>query len=79
MGALKERREKDMLLHNSEMKDLLRMINHEEKVKEFIQIKSYERNEFKVEKAKRIKVQCRFSCLETPIEALIQYKLVSMD
>ena len=59
MAALKERREKDMQMHNSEMKDLLRMISHDEKIKEFIQIKSNERLEYKQEKARRIKLRCR--------------------
>ena len=59
MGALKERREKDMQTHNSEMKDLLRMISHDEKIKEFIQIKSNERGEYKQEKARRIQQRCR--------------------
>ncbi|KAI0241842.1 Coiled-coil domain-containing protein 63 [Lamellibrachia satsuma] len=59
MAALKERREKDMQMHNSEMKDLLRMISHDEKIKEFIQIKSNERSEYKQEKARRIKQRCR--------------------
>jgi len=74
MAALKERREKDMQLHNSEMKDLLRMISHDEKIKEFIQIKSNERSDFKVEKAKRIKLQCKCLSLHTPIEALIHVR-----
>ena len=53
MATLKERREKDMQLHNSEMKELLRIINHDEKMKEFIRIKNNERTEYKQEKAKR--------------------------
>ena len=69
MGALKERREKDMQTHNSEMKDLLRMISHDEKIKEFIQIKSNERGEYKQEKARRIQQRCRllFCCTHSRI------------
>ncbi|KAK2177505.1 hypothetical protein NP493_594g00019 [Ridgeia piscesae] len=54
MATLKERREKDMQLHNSEMKELLRIISHDEKCKEFIRIKNNERTEYKLEKAKRV-------------------------
>ena len=43
-----------MQLHNSEMKELLRIISHDEKCKEFIRIKNNERTEYKLEKAKRV-------------------------
>ena len=54
-SALKERNEKDQSLHESEMKDLMRTIFHDNKVKEFMAIKGSDRMEYKVEEAAKRK------------------------
>ena len=55
MNALKERNEKDQSLHDAEMKDLMRTISHDNKVKEFMAIKASDRMEYKVEEAAKRK------------------------
>ncbi|XP_033761786.1 coiled-coil domain-containing protein 63-like [Pecten maximus] len=49
MIALKERSEKDMAQHEVEMKDLQRIINHDNKLKQFLVFKAHDRAEFKEE------------------------------
>ncbi|XP_060078678.1 coiled-coil domain-containing protein 63-like [Ylistrum balloti] len=49
MIALKERSEKDMAQHEVEMKDLQRIINHDNKLKQFLLFKAHDRAEFKDE------------------------------
>lgn len=49
MIALKERSEKDICQHEIEMKDLLRIIDHDNKLKEFMMVKSNDRTEYKEE------------------------------
>ncbi len=51
MEALKERNEKDAHSHEAEMKDLNRRIAHDDKIKEFMMIKSDDRAELKAEEA----------------------------
>ena len=51
MQALKERMDKDRQTHNVEMKELQRIISHDNRVKEFMKVKSNDRNEFKAEEA----------------------------
>ena len=56
MQALKERSEKDQGQHDMEMKDLLRMIAHDNKIKQFMGIKASDRADFKAEEqAKKAK------------------------
>ncbi len=49
MAALQERNEKDIITHEAEMKDLRRRIDHDEKIKEFMLVKSDDRTELKSE------------------------------
>ena len=49
MIALKERSEKDIAQHESEMKDLQRVIHHDNKLKEFFNAKSNDRALYKEE------------------------------
>ena len=45
MMLLKEKADKDLQLHNAEMKELVRVIDHDRKLKEFMGIKGQERQE----------------------------------
>ena len=45
MIILKEKADKDMQQHNTEMKELIRIIDHDRKLKEFMGIKGQERQE----------------------------------
>ena len=45
MIILKEKADKDMQQHNTEMKELVRIIDHDRKLKEFMGIKGQERQE----------------------------------
>ena len=47
--ALKERNDKDMAQHETEMKDLQRIIKHDNKLKEFMGIKVHDRADLKEE------------------------------
>ena len=49
MMALKERNDKDMAQHETEMKDLQRIIKHDNKLKEFMGIKVHDRADLKEE------------------------------
>ncbi|XP_055957774.1 coiled-coil domain-containing protein 63 [Patella vulgata] len=49
MVALKDRNEKDQFQHEVEMKELQRIIDHDNKLKEFMMIKSSDRADFKEE------------------------------
>lgn len=53
--ALKERIDKDRQQHDSELKDLLRTISHDNKVKGFMGVKASDRMEYKVEEAAKKK------------------------
>ena len=45
MMALKEKGDKDLAQYNTELKELMRIIEHDRKLKEFMRIKSEERAE----------------------------------
>jgi len=45
MHSLRERSERDMNQFNSELKDLLRVIDHDKKLREFMRTKMEERSE----------------------------------
>ena len=45
MMALKEKAEKDLQQHNAEMKELVRIIHHDRKLREFMNTKTKERQE----------------------------------
>ena len=45
MMALKEKADKDLTQYNTELKELMRIIEHDRKLKEFMRIKSEERAE----------------------------------
>lgn len=49
MIALKERSDKDMAQQEIEMKELLRIIKHDDKLKEFMGIKAHDRADLKEE------------------------------
>ena len=49
MMALKERSDKDVAQHEIDLKDLLRVIEHDDKLKEFMGIKANDRHELKEE------------------------------
>ncbi len=51
MQALQERTENDWQQHNAEMKDLQRMISHDNKIKDFMKVKASDRAELKAEEA----------------------------
>ncbi len=56
MSALRERSEKDQTQYNLELKELKRIIDHEQKLKAFMSTKAQERTEVKaLEAAKRKK------------------------
>ena len=56
MSALRERSEKDQTQYNLELKELKRIIDHEQKLKAFMSTKAQERAEVKaLEAAKRKK------------------------
>ena len=55
MAALKERSEKDQQQHDAEMKDLLRTISHDNKIKAFMNAKASDRHEYKAEEAAKKK------------------------
>ena len=58
MAALAERSEKDQKQHDAEMKDLLRTISNDNKIKTFMKQKANDRHEFKAEEAAKKKSQC---------------------
>lgn len=43
MLALKEKADKDLLQYNMELKELMRIIDHDRKLKEFMRVKGEER------------------------------------
>jgi len=45
MATLKDRAEKDMQQHNAEMKELIRVIDYDRRLREFMNVKSKEREE----------------------------------
>ena len=45
MIALKEKADKDLVQYNMELKELMRIIDHDRKLKEFMRIKGEERTE----------------------------------
>ena len=45
MMMLKEKAEKDLQQHNAEMKELVRIIDHDRKLREFMNTKTKERQE----------------------------------
>ena len=51
MAVLQEKNEKDIINHETEMKDLRRKIDHDDKIKEFMLIKADDRGELKAEEA----------------------------
>ena len=51
MAVLQEKNEKDVINHETEMKDLRRKIDHDDKIKEFMLIKADDRVELKAEEA----------------------------
>ena len=51
MAVLQEKNEKDIINHETEMKDLRRKIDHDDKIKEFMLIKADDRAELKAEEA----------------------------
>lgn len=59
MLALKERSEKDIAQQEVEMKELYRIIDHDNRLKEFMMFKTCERTEFKEEEEAK-KKKCKF-------------------
>ena len=54
MSALRERSEREQTLYGFEIKELKRIIDHDQKLKDFMAVKSQERTEMKaIEAAKR--------------------------
>ena len=51
MMALKERNEKDLAQYSNEYKELMRIIDHDAKLKAFMNMKSQERSELEEEEA----------------------------
>ena len=49
--ALKERNEKDLAQYSNEYKELMRIIDHDAKLKAFMNMKSQERSELEEEEA----------------------------
>lgn len=45
MSLMKDKEEKDKLQLNTELKELIRVIDHDKKLKEFMKVKTQERNE----------------------------------
>lgn len=58
MLALKERSEKDIAQQEVEMKELYRIIDHDNRLKEFMMFKACERTEFKEEEESK-KKKCK--------------------
>ena len=53
MMALQERSDKERHQHYAEMKELKRIISHDDKIKEFMTIKASDRRELKAEEAEK--------------------------
>ncbi|XP_070572078.1 coiled-coil domain-containing protein 63-like [Ptychodera flava] len=53
--SLTERSEKDQLQYNAELKELLRILDHDQKLKDFMAAKAQERSEYKAEEAAKRK------------------------
>ncbi len=64
-----ERNEKDEQTHNTEMKELQRIISHDDRIKEFMMIKGSDRAELKAEEAqKRLNMKGRLvACVFLPL------------
>ena len=45
MASLNDRAEKDILMHNAEMKELIRVLDRDRRLREFMNAKSKEREE----------------------------------
>ena len=58
MSALMERSEKDQQQHDAEMKDLMRTISHDNKIKAFMNVKSSDRADYKAEETAKKKREC---------------------
>ncbi|XP_061188379.1 coiled-coil domain-containing protein 63-like isoform X1 [Saccostrea echinata] len=69
MLALKERSEKDMAQHELEMKELDRIIDHDNRLKEFMMFKACERTEYKEEEEAK-KKKCSGGDKDTDAEKL---------
>ncbi len=77
MVALQERNEKDELQHIAEMKDLNRRIAHDDKIKEFMMIKSDDRAELKAEEAAK-KEKMKGSVFFSVLFSLTEFEIQSL-
>ena len=63
MSALRERSEKDQSQYNLELKELKRIIDHEQKLKAFMSTKAQERAEVKALEAAKRKKRGAYACM----------------
>ena len=54
MSALQERHDKEYLQHMTEMKELQRIISHDDKIKKFMTIKASDRATLKAEESDKV-------------------------
>ena len=74
MMALKERNEKDLSQYNMEYKELMRIIDHDAKLKAFMNIKSQERSEFEEEEAAKRRAGAEDRAEKTAEETMETYQ-----
>lgn len=74
MIALKERSEKDMAQHEVEMKDLQRIINHDNKLKQFLVFKAHDRADFKEEEEAKKNRNARDKDTDAEREQISEYE-----
>lgn len=74
MMALKERNEKDMSQYNMEYKELMRIIDHDAKLKAFMNVKSQERSEFEEEEAAKRRAGAEDKAEKTAEETMETYQ-----
>lgn len=74
MIALTERRDKDKIQYDNEMKELQRILDHDQKLKEFMTIKNQERNSQKAVEEQTKKKKKDGTKEETDEETITQYE-----
>ena len=74
MMALKERNEKDLIQYNMEYKELMRIIDHDAKLKAFMSVKAQERSEYEEEEAAKRRAGAEDKAEKTAEETMETYQ-----
>ena len=74
MMALKERNEKDLTQYNMEYKELMRIIDHDAKLKAFMNVKAQERSELEEEEAAKRRAGAEDKAERTAEETMETYQ-----